>query len=122
MKTKYMISLSVILTVAIFAGVALLMASYWPKNVSVNERNELVMTKALGDPIVIPLSEIKELEMNDALLKNLIRTNGLSLFRYHYGHFRNLKTKQKLFLFLTGGKEKKCFEYDGRIYVVDSWE
>ncbi len=122
MKIKNMITISGLLTFAILAAVTLLILAYWPKNVSVNDRGELVMTKVLGQPTVIPLYEIKEQEMNDSLLKNLIRTNGLSLFRYHYGHFRNMKTKQNLFLFLTGKKERKCFEYNGRIYVVDSWE
>ncbi len=113
---------STVLMLAIFVGVALLTVSYWPKKVSVNDRNELVFEKVLGKPKIISLSGIKELEMNDSILKNLIRTNGLSLFKYQYGYFWNMKTKQDLFLFLTGKKERKCFEYDGRIYVVDSWE
>ena len=116
------IIISVFLTLAILGGVTLLLLAYWPKDASVNDKNELILKTTIGSPTIIPLSETKELEMTDSLLKNLIRTNGLSLMKYQYGYFKNMKTKQKLFLFMKGKEEKKCFEYDGRIYVVDSWE
>ncbi len=74
----------------------------------------------IGKPHTIPLSKAVECEMSDSLMKNLIRTNGLSLGKYKTGYFRNLRTKQKLYLFLCGKGEKKCFEYNGYIYVVDN--
>ncbi len=80
------------------------------------------MKTVIGKPHIVPLADTTECEMTDSLMKPLIRTNGLSLGKYHTGHFKNLKTKQKLYLFLTGKPETRCFRYHDRIYVVDDWE
>ncbi len=109
-----------LLTVAIILGVVLLFLTYFPKKAYINKQNELVLKPVLGTARVIPLSETTACEMSDTLLSHLIRTNGLSLGRYQTGYFRNRHTKQKLYLFLCGKGEKKCFVYDGYIYVVDN--
>ena len=59
--------------------------------------------------------------MPEGLLKHLIKTNGMSLGKINYGHFKNTKTGQKMFLCLTGKESKICFIYNGELYVVDDW-
>ncbi len=115
-----MITSDLLITIAIIIGVVLLLLAYFPKKAYINERNELVLQTVLGISRVIPLEETTAYEMTDSLLSSLIRTNGLSLGKYHTGYFRNLKTKQKFYLFLSGAGEKKCFEYKGYIYIVDN--
>ena len=36
-------------------------------------------------------------------------------------NFKNTKTGQKMFLYLTGKESKVCFTYNGELYVVDDW-
>ena len=59
--------------------------------------------------------------MPEGMLNHLIRTNGMSLGKINYGHFKNTKTGQKMFLYLTGEESKVCFTYNGELYVVDDW-
>ncbi len=111
---------NLLITAAIVIGVVLLLLAYFPKKAYINERNEIVLKTMLGISHVIPLDETTECEFTDSMLTNLIRTNGLSLGKYNTGNFRNLKTKQKFYLFLCGKGEKKCFVYKDYIYVVDN--
>ena len=37
----------------------------------------------------------------------------MSLGPINYGHFRNTKTGQKMFLYLTGKESRICFTYKG---------
>ncbi len=120
MKWFTAMSTSSLLTIAVLIGVVLLCLSYFPKKAFINKKNELVLKSVIGSPRIIPLSETTAHELTEDLLRNLIRTNGLSLGKYKAGYFKNMPTKQKLYLFLCGEGEKKCFEYDGRIYVVDN--
>jgi len=45
----------------------------------------------------------------------------MSLGKINYGHFKNKKTGQKMFLYLTGKESKICFTYKEELYVVDDW-
>ncbi len=120
MKGFTAMSTSSLLTIAVLIGVVLLCLSYFPKKAFINKKNELVLKSVIGSPRIIPLSETTTYDLTEDLLKHLIRTNGLSFGKYQSGYFKNMHTKQKLYLFLCGEGEKKCFEYDGRIYVVDN--
>ena len=110
----------------VFTAVSLLvvvgvMLAYWPKGISVNENDEIQLSTYIGKPQLIPADEISIIEMPDGLLSHLIRTNGMSLGKINYGRFKNTKTGQKMFLYLTGKESKVCFTYKGELYVVDEW-
>ena len=114
-----------ILTIAIIAVtflvvVGVLMA-YFPKGISIYENDKIQLSTYIGKPQLIPVDDISIIEMPDGLLNHLIRTNGMSLGKINYGHFKNTKTGQKMFLYLTGKESKICFTYNGELYVVDDW-
>ncbi len=111
----------------VFVVVILLNAAVWtvssvPGKSFLNENNEVVLKPMVGKPILIPTSEIIEYEFTDSLMTGLVRTNGLELGRYRSGDYENKSSGQKFYLFMSGRGEKKCFEYEGLIYVTDSWE
>ena len=112
---------SVLPIILILAGVVLFMLMYWPSGVTVDGDNNICLGVVLGKEHKIPADEISITEVPDGLLTHLIRTNGLSLGKINYGKFKNTKSGQKMFLYLTGKEEKVCFEYDGVLYVVDDW-
>lgn len=117
----------IVFWVALFIGVVSLTSAlsslmlYAPKNIFVNDDNILVMETKWGKPHCVPMDEIEIKECPDTLLRNMIRTNGASQGKVRYGHFKRTDTGQKLFLFLTGKKDKVCFEYNRIIYVVDDF-
>ena len=115
-----MIVTIVIFAVTFFAVVGVMLA-YWPKGISVGENNNIQLSTYIGKPQLIPVDEISITEMPEGLLNHLIRTNGMSLGKINYGHFKNTKTGQKMFLYLTGKESKICFTYNGELYVVDDW-
>ena len=112
---------TIVLIVVTFLFVVGVMLAYWPKGISVNENNEIQLSTYMGKPKLIPADEISITEMPEGMLKHLIRTNGMSLGKINYGHFKNTKTGQKMFLYLTGKESKICFTYNGELYVVDDW-
>lgn len=105
----------------ILAGTALLMTTYWPTGITVDQDNNINLRVLLGKGRRIPADEITVTEVADGLLSHIIRTNGLSLGKINYGRFRDTKSGEKMFLYLTGKKEKVCFRHDGVLYVVDDW-
>ena len=115
-----MIVTIVIIAVSFLVVVGVMLA-YWPKGISVNENGKIQLSTYMGKPQLIPVDEISITEMPEGLLDHLIRTNGMSLGKINYGHFKNTKTGQKMFLYLTGKESKICFTYKGELYVVDDW-
>ena len=115
-----MIVAIVIITVN-FLVVAGIMLAYWPKGISVNENDKIQLGTYIGKPRLIPVERISITEIPEGMLSHLIRTNGMSLGKINYGHFKNTKTGQKMFLYLTGKESKVCFTYNGELYVVDDW-
>ena len=114
--------LTIIIIAVTFLVVVGVMLTYWPKGISVNENGQIQLSTYIGKPLLIPVDEIAITEMPEGLLKHLIRTNGMSLGQINYGHFKNTKTGQKMFLYLTGKESKICFTYNGVLYVVDDWQ
>ena len=112
---------SILLVILFLAGAVLFMMSYWPSGVTVDQNNNINLGVVIGKGHKIPADEITITEVPDGLLSHLIRTNGLSLGKIKYGKFKNTKSGQKMFLYLTGKEDKVCFEYDGVLYVVDDW-
>ena len=112
---------TIVIIAVTFLVVVGVMLAYWPKGISVNENDEIQLSTYIGKPHLIPADEISITEMPEGLLNHLIRTNGMSLGKINYGHFKNTKTGQKMFLYLTGKESKVCFTYKGELYVVDDW-
>ncbi len=111
----------------LFVSVILANAAVWtvssvPGRSFVNDNNEIVLKPMIGRAIVIPVSEAVEYEPVDSVMNNLVRTNGMGLGRYRSGYYENKSTGQKFYLFMSGRGEAKGFEYDGLIYVADSWD
>ena len=104
-----------------FLVVVGIMLAHWPKGVSVNENDKIQLGTYIGKPRLIPADRISITEIPEGMLSHLIRTNGMSLGKINYGHFKNTKTGQKMFLYLTGKESKVCFTYNGELYVVDDW-
>ena len=113
--------LTIIIIAVTFLVVVGVMLAYWPKGISVNENDTIQLSTYIGKPQLIPVKDISITEMPEGLLNHLIRTNGMSLGKINYGHFKNTNTGQKMFLYLTGKESKICFTYNGELYVVDDW-
>ena len=113
--------IAIVIIAVSFLGEVGVMLAYWPKGISLNENDEIQLSTHLGKPQLIPADEISIIEMPEGLLNHLIRTNGMSLGKINYGHFKNTKSGQKMFLYLTGKESKVCFTYNGELYVVDDW-
>lgn len=118
---KHLIMVSILPTILSLVGVILFMMTYWPSGVTIDGDNNICLNVVLGKGHKIPADEINITEVPDGLLSHLIRTNGLSLGKINYGKFKNTKSGQKMFLYLTGKEDKVCFEHDGVLYVVDDW-
>ena len=112
---------TIVIIAVTFLVVVGVMLAYWPKGISVNENGQIELSTYIGKSRLIPFDEISITEMPEGLLSPLIRTNGMSLGKINYGHFKNTKTGQKMFLYLTGKESKICFTYNGELYVVDDW-
>ena len=112
---------TIVIIAVTFLVVVGVMLAYWPKGISVNENDKIELVTYIGKPQLIPTDELSIIEMPEGLLTHLIRTNGMSLGKINYGHFKNTKTGQKMFLYLTGKESKVCFTYKGELYVVDDW-
>ena len=112
---------TVVIIAVTFLVVVGVMLAYWPKGISVNGNDEIQLGTYIGKPHLIPVKDISITEMPEGMLNHLIRTNGMSLGKINYGHFKNIKTGQKMFLYLTGKESKICFTYNGELYVVDDW-
>ena len=112
---------TVVIIAVTFLVVVGVMLAYWPKGISVNGNDEIQLGTYIGKPQLIPVDEISIIEMPEGLFNHLIRTNGMSLGKINYGHFKNTKTGQRMFLYLTGKESKVCFTYNGELYVVDDW-
>ena len=86
---------AMIVTIVIIAVTFLVVVSailaYWPKGISVNEDNKIQLSTYIGKPQLIPVDDISITEMPEGMLKHLIRTNGMSLGKINYGHFKNTK-------------------------------
>ena len=112
-----MIVTIVIIAVTFLVVVGVLLA-YWPKGISVNENDEIQLSTYIGKPQLIPADEISIIEVPDGLLSHLIRTNGMSLGKINYGRFKNTKTGQKIFLYLTGKESRICFTYSFPVFAI----
>ena len=101
-----------------FLAVVGIMLAYWPKGVSVNENNKIQLGTYIGKPRLIPADRISITEIPEGMLSHLIRTNGMSLGKINYGHFKNTKTGQKMFLYLTGKESRICFTYSFPVFAI----
>jgi len=101
LTTKHILMISLLPLILILVGCILLTMAYWPSGVTVDQENNVNLGVVLGKGHKIPADEIKISEVPDSLLSHLIRTNGMSLGKINYGKFKNTKSGQKMFLYLT---------------------
>lgn len=113
--------ISIIPTVLVLVGVILFMMTYWPSGVTVDDDNNICLGVVLGKGHKIPADGITVSEVPEGLFSHLIRTNGMSIGKINHGRFKNTKSGQEMFLYVTGKADKVCFEYDGVLYVTDDW-
>ena len=88
---------TIVIVAVTFLVVVGVMLAYWPKDISANENDQIQLCTYIGKPQLIPVDVISINEMPDGMLNHLIRTNGMSLGKINYGHFKNTKTGQKMF-------------------------
>ena len=119
--TTNLFATTILPAILILAGIVIFLMTYWPSGITVDRDNNINLGVAIGKSHKIPADEITISEVPDGLLSHLIRTNGLSLGKINYGKFKNTRSGQKVFLYLTGKEDKVCFEYDEVLYVVDDW-
>lgn len=119
--TTNLFATTILPAILILAGIVIFLMTYWPSGITVDRDNNINLGVVIGKGHKIPADEITISEVPDGLLSHLIRTNGLSLGKINYGKFKNTRSGQKVFLYLTGKEDKVCFEYDEVLYVVDDW-
>lgn len=119
--TTNLFATTILPAILILAGIVIFLMTYWPSGITVDQDNNINLGVVIGKGHKIPADEITISEVPDGLLSHLIRTNGLSLGKINYGKFKNTRSGQKVFLYLTGKEDKVCFEYDEVLYVVDDW-
>lgn len=121
-RTRLLVMIAAIIFIVLVFAVSIgATLAYAPKGITVDENNNISLNTVIGQPRLIPLDEITVIEMPEGLLTHLIRTNGMSFGKYDYGHYKNTRTGQKMFLYLTGKEQRVCFTYNGSLYVVDDW-
>ena len=79
---------TIVIVAVTFLVVVGVMLAYWPKDISVNENDQIQLCTHIGKPQLIPVDVISINEMPDGMLNHLIRTNGMSLGKINYGHFK----------------------------------
>ena len=109
---------TVVIIAVTFLVVVGIMLAYWPKGISVNENDQILLSTYIGKSQLIPVDDISITELPEGILNHLIRTNGMSLGPINYGHFRNTKTGQKMFLYLTGKESRICFTYSFPVFAI----
>lgn len=121
MSQNFAMGLVIGLTFLIVLSVVLIILATLPKDVYLDEHENICLKAYLGKPERIPLAEIQVTDMPEGAMRHLIRTFGTSVGKCSSGRFYNTRLKQKFFLFTRGSSEKVCFVYEGRTYIVDSW-
>ena len=84
---------TVVIIAVTFLVVVGIMLAYWPKGISVNENDQILLSTYIGKSQLIPVDDISITELPEGILNHLIRTNGMSLGKINYGHFKNTKNR-----------------------------
>jgi hypothetical protein len=109
---------SALATAIILIGVTLLVLGSIPTKNTI-EGNTLTVHFIIGKK-VIDITGAKFMPVPDDVDRNLIRTNGTSVGKKKSGHFKNIKTKNKYLLYLTGNGERVYFEIGDKKYLIDN--
>jgi hypothetical protein len=109
---------SALATAIILIGVTLLVLGSIPTKNTI-EGNTLTVHFVIGKKI-IDITGAKFMPVPDDVDRNLIRTNGTSVGKKKSGHFKNIKTKNKYLLYLTGNGERVYFEIGDKKYLIDN--
>ena len=85
-----MIVTVVIIAVTFFVVVGVMLA-YWPKGISVNENDQILLSTYIGKSQLIPVDDISITELPEGILNHLIRTNGMALAKSTMATLRTQK-------------------------------
>lgn len=117
-RDKAIMWTSVLAPVLIVLGVLVLVLGSLPKECKI-ENHTLTVKFILGRK-VIDIEGAQFMPVPDDVSHNIIRVNGTSVGRFHSGHFKNVKTKNKYIFYLSGKGERVYFEVGGKKYLVDN--
>ena len=109
---------SILAPILIVIGVTLLVLGSIPVKNSI-EDNTLTVHFVIGKK-VIDIKGAHFMPVPDDVSHNIIRTNGTSVGKFHSGHFKNVKTKNKYIFYLNGKGERVYFEVGDKKYMVDT--
>lgn len=112
MNTRFIFVIIIVLFVLfVFAGT-------YPSKIY-KDQSYLCMRTALGFKTRIPISEIVYKPVPHNILSGLVRTFGSHIGNRFYGTFYSRTLEQNIFLFIVDDKNLVCFEYKGKVYVVN---
>ena len=117
MNTRKIMTASILGTVLIIAGAALLLLGSLPMENKIEGKN-LIVKYIIGKK-VIDISDAVVMPVPEDASQHIIRVCGTSVGKKHSGNFMNRKTKTKYKFYLTGKGEKTYFEIGGTKYLVD---
>ena len=115
--SKEILLLVTILLVAIIA-----VLHFTPRKVFLDQSSVIVLQSYCGKYKTIPLKEINSVENDTALPNDLIRTMGTKVGKRASGCFYSNKRREKYYLFVTGKCNLTSFTFEGKHFIVDSWE
>ena len=114
---KKVMWISILATLLIFVGVALLILTSIPTKNTL-EGNTLTIHYILGKD-TIDMTNAHFMPVPETTQHNIIRIGGTSIGKKHSGNFMNVKTRTKYRFYLTGHGKQSYFEIDGKGYLVD---
>ncbi len=112
----------IILAVVLVLALLLLILYMTPKKVYLDRSSNIVLQTYLGKFREISLRDIT---LRDVPVKNLNRLwpfLGCRCGKAALGKFYNKSDHETYYLFITGKKEARCFEYYSKKYIIDYWE
>ena len=115
MKVKNIMSLSIISTILVISGCALLLLGSIPMENTYDGKTFTV--KYIIGKDTIDMTDAKFMPVPEEAMHNLIRVGGTSLGRKQSGNFKNTKTGTKFKFYLTGKGEKTYFEIGKEKYL-----
>ena len=117
-KDKGIMGTSLLSAVLIVLGVIVLVLGSLPKDCIIE--NDTLTVKFVIGKKVIDIEGAHFMPVPDDVRHNIIRTNGTSVGKFHSGHFKNVKTKNKYIFYLNGKGERVYFEVGDKKYLVDT--
>ena len=117
MKTSNIMSITIIGTIMILCGCALMICGSVPME-NTYDGKTLTVRYIIGKD-EIDMTDAHFMPVPEEATQNLIRVAGTSIGKKKSGNFKNRKTGTKFKFYLTGKGEKTYFELGDKKYLVD---